>query len=43
MGEDDNIEDWLTRHKDFFTTVEGKFSEDMPIIYEEFRLEYKGK
>lgn len=46
MGEDDNIEDWLTRHRDFFISTGEKnghtFSEDMPIIYEEFRLEYKG-
>lgn len=43
MGEDDNIADWLARHREFFRTNGGDFSEDMPIIYEEFRLEYKGK
>ncbi len=43
MGEDDNIEDWLARHRDFFRAIGGDFSEDMPIVYEEFRLEYKGK
>lgn len=43
MGEDDNIEDWLARHRDFFKTIGGDFSEDMTIVYEEFRLEYKGK
>lgn len=43
MGEDDNIEDWLARHREFFKAIGGDFSEDMPIIYEEFRLEYKGK
>lgn len=42
MGEDDNAEDWLIRQRDFFTGT-GSFSEDMPIVYEEFRLEYKGK
>lgn len=42
MGEDDNIEDWLRRKTDFFTST-GDFVEDMPIVYEEFRLEYKGK
>ena len=43
MGEDDNIEDWLARHREFFMAAGGDFSEDMPIVYEEFRLEYKGK
>lgn len=42
MGEDDNLEDWFKRHRDFFTST-GSFTEDMPIVYEEFRLEYKGK
>lgn len=43
MGEDDNVEDWLARHRDFFRAIGADFSEDMPIVYEEFRLEYKGK
>lgn len=41
MGEDDNIGDWLRKYRDFFNNT-GEFTEDMPIIYEEFRLEYKG-
>ena len=41
MGEDDNIGDWLRKYRDFFNST-GEFTEDMPIIYEEFRLEYKG-
>ncbi len=42
MGEDTSIEDWLERHRDFFKKTGADFSEDMPIVYEEFRLEYKG-
>ena len=42
MGEDTTIEDWLERHRDFFKRTGTDFSEDMPIVYEEFRLEYKG-
>ncbi len=42
MGEDDNIEDWLARHRELFMADGEKFSEDMPLVYEEFRLEYKG-
>ncbi|MGN1339659.1 MAG: tRNA (guanosine(37)-N1)-methyltransferase TrmD [Oscillospiraceae bacterium] len=42
MGEDTTIEDWLERHRDFFKKTGADFSEDMPIVYEEFRLEYKG-
>lgn len=44
MGEDDTVEQWLKRYREFFiSTGRGQdFSEDMPIVYEEFRLEYKG-
>lgn len=42
MGEDTTIEDWLERHRDFFKKTGVDFSEDMPIVFEEFRLEYKG-
>lgn len=44
-GEDDTLESWRESHTAFFTE-EGeqlgyKFSEDMPVIFEEFRLVYK--
>lgn len=44
-GEDASLEEWRNSHVSFFTE-EGKelgyeFSWDMPVIFEEFRLEYK--
>ena len=41
-GEDDTLESWQRNHKRFFTE-EGKelgytFSEDMPVIFEEFEI-----
>ena len=44
-GEDASIEEWRESHISFFTE-EGKelgyeFTWDMPVIFEEFRLEYK--
>ena len=47
MGEDCTVEEWLESRRDFFIGIgeqnEYAFSQDMPIVYEEFRLEYKGK
>ena len=44
-GEDDSLESWRRGHIDFFTE-EGKelgyeFSEDMPVIFEGFKVVYK--
>lgn len=46
-GEDASLEDWQKSHVSFFTE-EGnelgyEFTWDMPVIFEEFRLEYKGR
>jgi len=43
-GEDDNLESWQEAHRQFFTE-EGKregyvFSEDMPIVFEDFKVVY---
>ncbi|MGN0688729.1 MAG: tRNA (guanosine(37)-N1)-methyltransferase TrmD [Oscillospiraceae bacterium] len=45
-GEDASLEDWQRSHEEFFSE-EGKelgyeFTWDMPVIFQEFRLEYKG-
>ncbi len=45
-GEDDSLESWRNNHISFFTR-EGKeecgyeFSEDMPIVFEEFEVVYQ--
>jgi len=44
-GEDDNLESWIIGHTRFFSH-EGKkmgyvFSEDMPVVFEEFEVVYK--
>jgi len=44
-GEDDNLESWIEGHTRFFSH-EGKkmgyvFSEDMPVVFEEFEVVYK--
>ena len=46
-GEDDSLDSWRESHIAFFTE-EGRqlgyeFSEDMPVIFEEFKLVYKGR
>lgn len=47
MGEECTVGEWLERRRDLFIGMDKQdeyaFSEDMPIVYEEFRLEYKGK
>ena len=44
-GEDDNLESWQRNHRKFFTEdgkeVGYEFSEDMPVIFEEFKVVYK--
>lgn len=45
-GEDDNLASWRKNHKKFFT-AEGKqldyeFSEDMPVVFEDFKVVYSG-
>lgn len=44
-GEDDNLESWQRGHRTFFIN-EGKalgyqFSEDMPVLFEDFKVVYK--
>lgn len=46
-GEDDSLESWKEGHTRFFTH-EGKkmgyqFTEDMPVVFEEFEVVYKGE
>jgi len=43
-GEDDTLQSWQASHRDFFT-AEGEllgytFTEDMPVIFEDFRVVY---
>ena len=44
-GEDASLEEWQEKHVSFFTEEAAelgyKFTWDMPVIFEEFRLEYK--
>jgi uncharacterized protein YhfF len=44
-GEDDNLESWRQGHIKFFTNdgqeVGYEFTEDMPVIFEEFTMVYK--
>ncbi len=46
-GEDDTLEAWQEKHMDFFTLqaeqLGYEFCEDMQVVYEEFRVEYKMK
>lgn len=46
-GEDDSLDSWRRSHINFFT-AEGReagyvFTEDMPVIFEQFRVIYAGK
>ncbi len=44
-GEDKLLEEWQERHREFFkmhgSMIGYGFTEDMPVVYEEFHLEYK--
>lgn len=44
-GEDKTLEAWQEKHRDFFIKhgerFGYRFNEDMPVVFEEFRLEYK--
>ncbi len=44
-NDDKTLEEWQNKHRDFFVThgamVGYEFSEDMSVVYEEFRVEYK--
>ena len=44
-GEDDNLESWRQGHKKFFTNdgqeVGYEFTEDMPVVFEEFKVVYQ--
>ncbi len=46
LGEDKTVEEWTNRNRKIFEhlckEIGSEFSEDMPIIYVEIRLEYKG-
>lgn len=45
-GEDENMEQWRKSHIEYFTEeadiIGYKFSESMPIVFEEFEVVYKG-